>query len=117
MSDKLPQPSPTVKDEAQQLEFYPDARSSVGQILEIIAAVDACLAPPRRVPWRERERYALLAIDAVSYLVRNSCCLCLACLQVYAEESEYLALCLRFQVRRETGRPALKIAHSDTERK
>lgn len=111
MTNNLPESESAVNGEPEQLEFYPRAHSSVGHVLEIISRIDALFTPSRRITWREKECYALSAIDAVSYLVRTDACLCVSCLTTYAEEVEFLALCLRFEVLSQTGQSPLKIAH------
>lgn len=111
MNANLPSHAPDVKEESTQVDFFPSNHSSQGLILEMVNSVSAVCENVDSISWRERERMAALAIDAVALLIRNDYCLCLTCLFEYAERSRFQALCLRFEVKRQTGRSALKIPH------
>lgn len=111
MTDKLPADAPSVKSLPDPIRFYPiigEALDHAAHLLRDVRAV--CLDSARLDPASE-ERCALCAIDAVRYLHTRGDCLCLMCMWELAEGNYFYALCLRWEVLRQTGIPAIKTPH------
>ena len=111
MTDNLHDKTPTVNLLPDPIRFFPVHGEALDHVAALLRDVRSICLDSERLDAASEERCGLCAIDAIRYLHTRGECLCVRCLLTLAEWNYFFALCLRWEVRRQTGKSAISIPH------